>query len=71
MMLYDFEFKDDGRVVQCTRGVREPAAGHVRDDGWWYLAVESGEPVRIRAVEPGETRQDVWESALHHLDAAE
>lgn len=70
-MLYDFEFKDDGRVVQCTRGVREPAAGHTRDDGWWYLAVEADEPVRIRAVEPGETRQDVWESALHHLDAAE
>jgi hypothetical protein len=67
-MFFDFEFRDDGRLVLCTRGVRNPAAGHATDAGWWYLSLEGTPPVRLLRVSPGETRQEVWESALGHLD---
>ena len=67
-MFHDFEFRDDGRRVLCTRGVRDAAAGHSTDVAWWYLAVEGGPPVRLLRVSPGETREEVWESALRHLD---
>ena len=70
-MFHDFEFDDDGRRVVCMRGVRDPSAGHLAGDRWWYLCVASGSPVRLLRVTPGETRQDVWESALSHLDAQE
>ncbi|HEX8696378.1 MAG TPA: hypothetical protein VF746_28425 [Longimicrobium sp.] len=70
-MLHDFTFKDDGRVVLCTRGVRSPAAGHSTDAAWWYLSLEGAPPVRLLRVYPGETRAEVWESALRHLDALE
>ena len=67
-MFHDFEFRDDGRRVLCTRGVRDAAAGHSTDAAWWYLAVEGAPPVRLLPVSPGETREEVWESALRHLD---
>lgn len=67
-MLHDFEFRDDGRVVLCTRGVREPSAAAPTDTEWWYLSVEGTPPVRLIQVSPGETREEVWESALRHLD---
>ena len=70
-MFYDFEFVDDGRRVLCTRGVRNPSAGHRADDRWWYLTLAPAPPVRLLRVTPGETRQDVWESALGHLDRLE
>jgi hypothetical protein len=47
------------------------AAGHTTDDRWWYLSVEGARPVRLLRVTPGETRAEVWESALRHLDALE
>jgi len=70
-MFYDFEFDDDGRRVVCTRGVRNPSAGHLADDRWWYLTLAGGPPVRLLRVTPGETRQEVWESALRHMDRLE
>lgn len=70
-MFYDFEFDDDGRRVLCTRGVRNPSAGHLADDSWWYLTLASAPPVRLLRVTPGETREEVWESALRHLDRLE
>jgi hypothetical protein len=70
-VFYDFEFNDDGRRVLCTRGVRTPSAGHLADDRWWYLRIAGAPPVRLLRVAPGETRQEVWESALGHLDALE
>jgi hypothetical protein len=70
-MFYDFEFDDDGRRVLCTRGVRNPSAGHLADDRWWYLTLAPGPPVRLMRVSPGETREEVWASALRHLDRLE
>ncbi|HSU13582.1 hypothetical protein [Longimicrobium sp.] len=70
-MFYDFEFKDDGRRVHCTRGLRNPAGGHATDDRWWYLSLAGTSPVRLVRVMPGETRREVWESALCHLDGLE
>jgi hypothetical protein len=70
-MFHDFEFKDDGRMVHCTRGVRNAAAGHATDVAWWYLSLEGKVPVRLLRVYPGETREQVWESALRHLDRLE
>ena len=70
-MFYDFEFDDDGRRVLCTRGVRNPSAGHLADDRWWYLTLPPAPPVRLLRVTPGETREEVWESALRHLDRLE
>jgi hypothetical protein len=70
-MFFDFEFDDDGRRVLCTRGVRTPFAGHLADDRWWYLTLPPAPPVRLLRVTPGETREDVWESALRHLDRLE
>jgi hypothetical protein len=70
-MVYDFEFNDDGRRVLCTRGVRNASMGHLADDRWWYLTLAGGPPVRLLRVTPGETHQDVWESALCHLDRLE
>ncbi len=67
-MLHDFEFKDDGRVVLCSRGVRNPPAASPTDTAWWYLSLVGTLPVRLMRVSPGETREDVWESALRHLD---
>jgi hypothetical protein len=70
-MFFDFEFRDDGRLVLCTRGMRRPGAEHATDAGWWYLSLERAAPVRLLRASPGETREDVWESALRHLDALE
>jgi hypothetical protein len=70
-MFHDFEFKDDGRMVHCTRGVRNAAAGHTTDVSWWYLSLDGRTPVRLLRVYPGETREQVWESALNHLDGLE
>ena len=70
-MFHDFEFKDDGRRVLCTRGVRNPSSVHLNDDRWWYLSLAGAPPVRLLRVTPGETRGEVWESALRHLDALE
>jgi hypothetical protein len=70
-MVYDFEFNDDGRRVLCTRGVRTPSAGHLADDRWWYVTLAGSPPVRLLRVTPGETRGEVWESALRHLDRLE
>lgn len=70
-MFHDFEFNDDGRRVLCTRGVRDPSAGHLTDDRWWYLTLAPGPPVRLMRVSPGETREEVWASALRHLDRLE
>ena len=67
-MFHDFEFRDDGRRVLCTRGVRNPAAASSADTAWWYLSLEGTPPVRLLRVSPGETREGVWESALRHLD---
>jgi hypothetical protein len=67
-MFHDFMFKDDGRRVMCTRGVRDAAAGVSFDSLWWYLAVDGASPVRLRRTAPGETHRDVWETALGHLD---
>jgi hypothetical protein len=71
MMFFDFEFRDDGRLVLCTRGLREPGAGHATDQEWWYLSLERAAPVRLLRASPGETREEVWESALRHLDGLE
>ncbi|HET7228774.1 MAG TPA: hypothetical protein VFJ16_02095 [Longimicrobium sp.] len=70
-MFSDFEFNDDGRRVLCTRGVRNPSAARLDDDRWWYLSVAGVPPVRLLRVAPGQTRGEVWESALRHLDALE
>jgi len=70
-MFSDFEFNDDGRRVRCSRGVRNPSAVHLADDRWWYLTLAGAPPVRLLRVTPGETRVEVWESALRHLDALE
>jgi hypothetical protein len=71
VMGQDFEFSDDGRRVRCTRGGPQAADGDTAGDaGWWYLAVAGAAPVRLRRVRVGETRRDVWESALDHLDGA-
>lgn len=70
-MFHDFEFDDDGRRVLCTRGVCDPSAGHLADDRWWYLTLADAAPVRLLRVTPGETREEVWESALRHLDRLE
>lgn len=85
IMGQDFAFSDDGRRVQCTRGGQAATAveatgdgggiAHVDavprgDGGWWYLTVADTAPVRLREVTPGETRRDVWESALDYLDAS-
>ena len=67
-MFSDFEFRDDGRRVRCTRGVRGAADGTAADAAWWYLSVEGSAPVRLLRVAPGETREAVWERALRHLD---
>lgn len=64
----DFEFSDDGRRVRCTRGGQGTAAPG--DGGWWYVTVAGTAPVRLREVEAGETRRDVWESALDYLDGS-
>jgi len=71
MMFSDFEFRDDDRLVMCTRGVRDAAAGAAIDDRWWYLTFAGRPPVRLVRVTPGETRGDVWHSALQHLDGLE
>ncbi|HYH81131.1 MAG TPA: hypothetical protein VEX86_15115 [Longimicrobium sp.] len=55
----------------CTRGVRDAAAGAAIDDRWWYLTFAGRPPVRLVRVTPGETRGDVWHSALQHLDGLE
>ncbi|HEX2203555.1 MAG TPA: hypothetical protein VHG91_09670 [Longimicrobium sp.] len=68
-MVHDFQFNDDGRPVMCTRGARDPATGRSADAEWWYLSVQGAPPVRLLRVAPGETREEVWESALRHLDA--
>jgi hypothetical protein len=70
-MFSDFAFTDDGRRVRCMRGVRNPAAVHLADDRWWYLCLAGAPPVRLLRVTPGETRREVWESALRHLDRLE
>jgi hypothetical protein len=70
-MFLDFEFRDDDRLVLCTRGLRRPGAEHAADAGWWYLSLERAAPVRLLRVSPGETREGVWESALRHLDRLE
>jgi len=68
MMVNDFEFEDDGRRVLCTRGLREPATASGTEGRWWYLTVAGAAPVRLLRVTPGESRRDVWETALNHLD---
>lgn len=70
-MFHDFEFDDDGRRVLCTRGIRTPSAGQLTDDCWWYLTLAPAPPVRLLRVTPGETREEVWASALRHLDRLE
>jgi hypothetical protein len=54
--------------VLCTRGLRDPSAGSGTDGRWWYLSVPGAAPVRLLRVTPGESRRDVWETALTHLD---
>ncbi|HET7460400.1 MAG TPA: hypothetical protein VFJ82_04095 [Longimicrobium sp.] len=70
-MFSDFEFTDDGRRVRCSRGVRNPSVVHLTDDRWWYLSLAGAPPVRLLRVTPGQTRGQVWESALRHLDRLE
>jgi hypothetical protein len=70
-MFYDFQFRYDERLVLCTRGLPSAAPGHSPDRAWWYLSVGDAPPVRLLRVYPGETRQEVWESALRHLDETE
>jgi hypothetical protein len=70
-MFYDFEFKDDGRRVWCTRGFRDAARGAATDDGRWYVAVGAEAPVRLLRVEPAHSRAEVWQEALNFLDSLE
>lgn len=70
-MFHDFGFKDNGRRVQCTRGMRNAEAGSSSDAAWWYISLDGASPIRLLRVYPGETHREVWETALRHLDGQE
>jgi hypothetical protein len=67
-MFHDFGFKDDGRRVMCTRGVRDASVGSSFDAAWWYISLEGRPPIRLVKVSPDETHREIWETALRHLD---